>query len=131
MTPRQREHLSSLRNELDQLECACRRLSRKAEALEEHLEPDPADDAMMGFTSEEVERLVQLNERLGFLQRYLDETGPALCAPLAARVADPDDPLDDFEIEAILHFRLREDDPQFDEDSDNDLTERRFSLKGD
>ncbi|MBK5937699.1 hypothetical protein CCR96_00065 [Halochromatium roseum] len=130
MPPKQREQLSSLREQLFQLEHACQRLCRKAEALDDGLGPDPTDDEA-GFTSEEIERLVQLNERLAFLARHLQEVGQTLCPQLEARVADPDDPLDDFEIEAILHFMLREDDPDYDEDSDSFLTERRFSLKGD
>ena len=129
MTPRQRDQFSALTDEIFQMDHALRRLRRKAEALSTLLEQDTADTD--DFTPEEVDRLVRLNERLGFLQRYLDETGPALCAPMAARVADPDDPLDDFEIEAILHFMLCEDDPEYDEDSDAFLTERRFSMKAD
>lgn len=39
------------------------------------------------------------------------------------------DPLDDYEIDATLYFTLREDDPEFDEDEDNFLAQRRFSLK--
>lgn len=130
MTLRQREQLSRLRDEIFQMDLAWRRLRRKAEALSECLGPDPADEEE-GFTPEEVERLVRLNERLEFLARHLREVGQTRCTQMAARVADPDDPLDDFEIEAILHFMLREDDSEYDEDSDPFLTERRFSLKDD
>ncbi|MBK1620172.1 hypothetical protein CKO42_17340 [Lamprobacter modestohalophilus] len=129
MTLRQRDALSSLQDELFQLDHACRRLSRKAKALGELLEPAAADED--AFTPEEVERLVQLNERLAFLARHLQEVGQTLCPQMEARVADPDDPMVDFEIEAILHFMFPEDDPDYDEDSDPFLTKRSFNLKVD
>ena len=88
MTPKQRGQFSALTDEIFQIVRALRRLRRKAEALSALLGQDTADTD--DFTPEEVDCLVQLNERMGFLQRYLDEIGPALCAPMAARVADPE-----------------------------------------
>jgi len=48
---------------------------------------------------------------------------------LAAKVADPNDPMYDYEIEARLAFIMREEDPDYDEDNDNILTTRNETLK--
>ena len=55
--------------------------------------------------------------------------GAQECAPLAARVSGPNDPLDDYEIDATLYFTVGEDDPEFNKDDENFLTRREFSLK--
>jgi hypothetical protein len=50
--------------------------------------------------------------------------------PLQARVTDPNDPMNDYEIEASIYYILQENDPDFDECEDNFLTTRRYiSLK--
>ena len=37
--------------------------------------------------------------------------------PLQRRVADPNDAMNDYEMQAKLYYGLREDDPDFDEDN--------------
>lgn len=128
MTPRQREQFSRLQRDIHQLDRALQRLQREADELHTLLEPIVTDEP--DFTAEEIGRLVQLNERLGFLECYLDQCSQDISEQMRARLADPNDPLDDFEIDVTLHFMMREDDPGYEDDSDNFLTERRFAMKG-
>lgn len=128
MTPRQRESLVSVQREIAAASRALARLERRAHQFSDLFETSATDEE--AFTPEEVERLVRLNERLAKLEYDLYELDQRLCTQMSARVADPEDPLDDFEIDVTLHFMLRGDDPDYDDDSDNFLTERRFGLKG-
>jgi hypothetical protein len=66
---------------------------------------------------------------LSALEQYLCDLGKKECLKLGARVADPNDPLDDYEIEATLYFTIGADDPAFDEDEEGFLTQRHISLK--
>lgn len=128
MTPRQRDQLSRLQTQMGRLSFAVQQLQRAVRALDDLFELPAAEHA--GFTDEEVGRLVRLNERLAFLERHLHHDEQRLYRDLSRRVADSNDPMDDVEIDVILHFMLREDDPAYDDDSDNILTERNFPLKG-
>ncbi len=128
MTPRQREQVSRLQCQIAALNRAMQQLQHTVQAFEDLFETPTADHAQ--FTEADIDRLVQLNERLGFLDHHLQHSGQRLHREMTTRVADSDDPMDDFEIDVILHFMLRADDPAYGEDSDNVLTERVFSLKG-
>ena len=58
------------------------------------------------------------------------EEAKRLEPPLQVRVTDPDDPMNDYEIEASIYYILQENDPTFNECEDNFLTIRRYiSLK--
>ena len=46
-----------------------------------------------------------------------------------SKVSDPDDPMADYEIEAVLNYTLREDDPEWSDESDNFMTQRKERLK--
>jgi hypothetical protein len=128
MNPKQREALADLQERIGDAADALERLRRKANRLKALFPPQrTADD---DFSPADIDRLVQLNARLGFLQASLHRVDQEVCAQMRARVADPDDPLDDFEIDVTLSFLLREDDPGIDEDSDNFLTVRHTSMKG-
>lgn len=82
------------------------------------------------LTQLEIDQLLILNKRLAKLEHYLLDEAKRLEPPLQSRVANPDDPMSDFEIEACLNYTLRENDPAYDEYEDNFLTIRRFiSLK--
>jgi len=78
------------------------------------------------LTQSEIDQLLTLNRRLAKLERYLLDEAKRLEPPLQKRLADPTDPMSDYEIEATLYYRLRENDPAFDEDDDNFLTIRRW-----
>jgi hypothetical protein len=81
------------------------------------------------LTPSEIDRLLTLNQRLAKLERYLLDEAQRLEPPLQRRVADPQDAMNDYEIEAELHYSLRASDPDFDEDEDNVMTERAYTLK--
>jgi hypothetical protein len=81
------------------------------------------------FTSEEISDLLRLNQRLAKLELHLCNIAETESEKMKTRVADPDDSLDDYEIDATIYFVLHEDDPTFDDSDDNFLTQRNFSLK--
>ena len=74
--------------------------------------------------------LHNLNESLRTVSQFTVDVSHELLPGLKAKLADQQDPMVDYEIDAQLAFVLREDDPQYNEDDDNFLTEREFSLKG-
>lgn len=129
MTPKQRESLISVQREIASASQALARLERRVSQLDVLFEPSATDEG--DFTPEEINRLVRLNARLSALECYLYALDQRLCSQMSARVADPEDPLDDFEIDVTLHFMMHENDPDYDDDSDNFLTERRFTMKND
>ena len=81
------------------------------------------------LTSEEVSRLRLFNQRLYGLQKEITLEGHRQVKILSQRIADPLDPLDDFEIEAKVIFSLRHDDPEYRDDDDNFLTSRRYRIR--
>ncbi|MBW8066451.1 MAG: hypothetical protein GJU73_03310 [Ferrovum sp.] len=83
------------------------------------------------LTEEEVSRLRRFNQKMFELQREIVDEGHRHVKVLSGRVADPLDPLDDFEIEAKVTFCLREDDSEFREDDDNILTGRKYYIPKD
>ena len=106
------------------------RLSGKLDAVYE------ADRTLRGYwwdektlTDAEVSQLLALNRRLGALDPLLRSIAEDVTPRLEAKLADPNDPMYDYEIEVRLDFVLREDDPDYAEDDDNFLTTRRESLK--
>lgn len=80
------------------------------------------------LTKCDIEKLTIFNETLRKLEQEIAEEGRKHVELLARRVADPLDPLDDFEIEAVVSFYLREDDPAWRDDEDNILTKRPYDI---
>lgn len=130
MTLKQRDVMAGLQRQIRLLENHYHALKRQFRVLRFQFENDPLDERD-DFTSAEVDDLVRLNQRLEHLEHHLRAVGRQESARLNTRVADPNDPLDDYEIDATLYFILREDDPDFDDGDDNFLTQRDFSLKYD
>ena len=128
MTPKQRDVMTSLKRQIHLLENHYRQMKRQLRVLSEQFEEYPTIKAG-DFTPAEVDGLVRLNQRLNNLEHDLREVGQQESTRLNARVADPNDPLDDYEIDATLYFVMREDDPGFDDDDDNFLTRRELGLK--
>lgn len=81
------------------------------------------------LTLEEVSGLRLFNQRMYGLQKEITQEGQRHVKILAERIADPLDPLDDFEIEAKVFFSLREDDPEYRNDDDNFLTTRYYHIR--
>ncbi|MDD5579945.1 MAG: hypothetical protein PHY16_11785 [Methylobacter sp.] len=128
MTPKQREIVADFQVKISQLDTYVGFLRRQLQKLPDYFDSDSAQDKGE-FTAEEISKLLCFNQRLSALEGYLCEMGAKECLQLDVRVSDPNDPLDDYEIEATLYFTLGEDDPAFDADEDNFLTQRQIGLK--
>ncbi|MFZ4538192.1 hypothetical protein [Propionivibrio sp.] len=83
---------------------------------------DPLSDA-------ENSQLLALNKRLVDVTRHLRAVAEDVTPRLEAKFADPNDPMSDYEIEALIYFVLSEDDPDFDDDCDNFIATRNEYLK--
>lgn len=127
MTPEQFDALTALHAQVEALASSHRQLRQQIRYLDA-LCRTGVNPLEGGLTPDEIDRLVRLNAGLADLERYLKTVAQTVGAEMRARIADPSDPLDDYEIEARLHFQLREDDPADDEDDDNFLTERELDL---
>lgn len=128
MTPKQREIVRDLQVKISQLSIYVCRLERQLFELPDYF--NSAAALYKGeFTTEEINRLLRLNQRLSGLEQYLCDLAAKESTHLAERVSSPSDPLDDYEIDATLYFILGEDDPAYDEDDDNFLTQRQINLK--
>ncbi len=105
-------------------------LSAKVDALFE------ADDALIeksrsaSLSDSEVTQVLALNRQLAELTRFLKTTVDDATPRLETKLADSNDPMFDYEIDAHIAYVLREDDPEYVEDDDNYLTTQIESLKG-
>ncbi|MDO9047499.1 MAG: hypothetical protein Q7U66_07160 [Methylobacter sp.] len=108
MTPKQREILRDLQVKISRLDSYVGRLRRQLQLFELTNYFDSAFALDKGeFTAEEISKLLRFNQRLSALEQYLCELGAKESIPLAARVSDLNDPLDDYEIEATLLLYTR------------------------
>jgi hypothetical protein len=81
------------------------------------------------LTQSEIDALMMLNQRLQKVERHLLDEAKRVEPALKLRVADPNDPMNDYEIDAKVYYTLRDDDPKYDEDDDNFMSERFYMLK--
>lgn len=75
------------------------------------------------LSAEQRQFLVNLNSKLTEIEKDIKVEAQALIDQLDKRVKDTNDWLEDYEIECNMTFHLKEDDPGYDEDSDNILVE--------
>lgn len=87
-------------------------------------EQDPATPS-----PEEIDGLLRLNMLLTATTELLHCVASEQMPRLEAKCADPADPLWDYEMDARIDFRLRSDDPSFDDDEENNLASRTVSIK--
>lgn len=71
------------------------------------------------FTPENLEAMRELNARIALFQHNILKEAVALDIQLQKRVADEEDWLIDYEMEAHIVFYLKASDPAYDEESDN------------
>lgn len=128
MRLRQRVSLVDLQCQIAHLHSYINRLDRDMRLFYEDFEKNYASKNTK-FTEQEINDLIRLNDRLAALERYLCDFGAKQDEIFAARVADPNDPLDDYEIEAMLYYSISKDDPEFKEGEEDTLTQRHISLK--
>jgi hypothetical protein len=81
------------------------------------------------LTDADIQQLLALNRQLRGIAPFLMSVADDVRPCLEGKLADPNDSMYDYEIEARIDFILREDDPEYDEDDDNILTTREDSLK--
>ena len=77
----------------------------------------------------EIDQLLALNRYLKVVTQQLIVVAKDLEPRLEAKVADPADPMYDFEIEAVFDYVLRDDDADYDEDDDNSLSSQQYTLR--
>lgn len=77
----------------------------------------------------DIQQLLVLNRQLRNIDPFLQSVANDVRPRMEGKLADPNDPMYDYEIEARIDFILREDDPEYSEDDDNILTTRDESLK--
>lgn len=81
------------------------------------------------LTDDDIHQLLALNRQLRDIAPFLRSVADDVRPRLESKVADPNNRMYDYEIEAQIDFILREDDPEYDEDDDNILTTRNESLR--
>ena len=122
--------VSTLSRELsDLVDSAIQAFDELADKAGDGLELLRAAHRRHGEAPLDAEALERLNDRARLLHQFVRDEAAVEEPRLKRRVADPDDPLADYEIEVKLDFVLRETDPEYSEKSDNILTSRDEPLK--
>lgn len=85
--------------------------------------------SMAPLAESEVRQLVALNSQLMDVTQHIRSVADDVRPRLQTKLADPDDPMVDFEIDARIDYVLREDDPDYAEEDDNYLSSRTESVK--
>lgn len=127
LTPKERDILTELQEQMSEIERVFCRLNRRVEVLLTQLERAVVGEER--FEQPEVARLMTLNRRLAELEQHLRGQALTLEPSLRAKVADPTSRMYDYEIDAGIAYVLREDDEEAVEDDDNILTHRDEMLK--
>ena len=81
------------------------------------------------LTQLEIDELQMFNERLQLVERHLLDEAKRVEPSLKLRVDDPNDPMNDYEIDAKVYFTMRESDSKYDDDDDNFMSIRFVMLK--
>lgn len=76
---------------------------------------------MEKLSEEHLAWLVRFNCKLRDIEGNIYRETKAIRDKLTLRVKDPNDPLDDFEIDTSVVFELHQDDPEFNEEIDNNI----------
>lgn len=77
----------------------------------------------------EIDQLLALNRFFKVVTQQLIAVAKDVEPRLEAKLADPTDPMYDFEIEALVDYVLRDDDAEYDDDEDNYLLIQQHSLR--
>ena len=102
----------------DRLQQTARDQLNRIESSKILMEPTPAEEI----------RLLSLNRQLKTVTRHLRTVLDAIQPGLEAKLADPVDPMCDYEIEAVVSYYAHEDDPEVTND-DALLLEAEYPLK--
>ena len=129
LTPKERDNLADLQEQMSEIERVLRRHGRRIETLLNNLERSTGVVGEERFEQAEVAGLMTLNRRLTELEQHLRDQALVLEPELRAKLADPTSRMHDYEIDAEIAYVLRDDDPEAVEDNDNILTHRDEMLK--
>lgn len=91
---------------------------------------DPPQSAAKVPSPAEREALRRLNAYLAELENLIVHEAIAADQVLQARKNDPTDPMSDYEIEAVITYHIRQDDPAYRKDDDNILAEQTEYVTG-
>ena len=127
LTPKERDNLADLQEQMSEIERVLRRKGRRVEILLNQLERTVLRQERL--EEAEVARLMTLNRRLAELEQHLRDQALVLEPGLRAKLADPTNRMYDYEIDAEIAYVLRDDDQEAVEDNDNILTHRDEMLK--
>lgn len=119
---------SEVREEADICHERIKRLLTKIDAVYEADKTQRASLRDERLSAAEISQLLTLNRRLREIESFLRTVADDVEPRLESKLADPNDAMYDYEIEVIIRYNLREDDPDY-EDDDNTLTERLTSGK--
>ncbi|PPD55095.1 MAG: hypothetical protein CTY12_01945 [Methylotenera sp.] len=119
------EHAIELEEAMCMLTSHLSNLSKTLD-MEVQFKRQPKDKRL---STEESARLLQLNRHLATLEDFLTGLADTIEPAIIDKKSDPNDPMADYEMEATLHYTLREDDHEWSDDSDNFLTTREVFLK--
>ena len=98
-----------------EIECATAKLNKRLAYLSNTINNEIRSENQGEETllsAKDAERLLLLNRHLTKLQDFLNAQDRSISPVLASKEADPDDPMADYEIDVVLHYTLREDDPR-------------------
>ena len=112
LTPKKRDNLAHLQEQMSEIETVLGRLNRRLNALLNQLEHIVVPSGKGRFEQPEVARLMTLNRRLAELEQHLRDQAHALEPRLRAKLADPTNRMYDYEIDAEIAYALREDDEE-------------------
>ena len=88
------------------------------------------DIDMCDLSKEQKIFLDNINKQLMEIEKQLKKEAVVLGKEAQKRVKDPNDWIEDYEIELFINFYLNESDPGYYEDSDNILVSLNYCLKG-
>lgn len=122
--------------ELFELRAAVVECLQSSNRLQQAVEDTMDSDELAKFaiprvelTETEESQLLALNRNLRGVARHLRIVVDDVKPRLEAKLADADDPMNGYEIEARINYQLHEDDAEFAVDDDNFLSTRTVSLK--
>lgn len=118
-----REELISLTERAQEISDATDTLSRKLKRLDSKLRRPRRT-----IQADQVAPLLLLNRRLAEIERLLDQVRQDVKPGLLSQLDDGANPMSDFELDAEIHYILKESDPDWDDDSDNILTRRSHGV---
>lgn len=126
LTSNQRDDLETVFEGIEHLQTLSDKLARSLQRALDQLESRRSAQSVP-LSDAEVSKLLRLNSRLATIEAFSRELCRPIKCDLENQIADPDNPLQDFEIDIELQHMLSESDRDYEEASDNFLTVQNYS----